>query len=300
MNNTEEKISGVDVKKVMEQVDRATPVRDMLEAMSNGSLIRNVISMFIRILAIVIGFAALVVWIRCWGFIGMAGFWGGVAVFLWQLVFPVAAFVSLKVVYLRGVDIRDMPDSRFTVAPIVANLIAMKGEAAFAFLAIMSVPAMFLAWFAVSPLGQICPMIGSGFWAGPATFVAFWVWGFVFMLVTRAIQEWTLAIFSIASDVSVLVYGPDDSDEMFESEDAGEMSGRNKSVVVEAVEVVEKVAEKSSAKPTEKKKPVTKAKAASAPQKTAKASTSPKKKTPPAKAPKPAKEEKPSSETPAQ
>lgn len=298
MNNTEEKISGVDVKKVMEQVDRATPVRDMLEAMSNGSLIRNVISMFVRIMAVVIGVAAFVVWIRCWGDIGNNGFWGGVGMFIWQLVFPVAAFVSLKVVYLRGMDIRDMPDSRFTVAPIVANLIAMKGEAAFAFLAIMSVPAMFVAWFIGSPLVGVCPMIGSGFWAGPATFVAFWVIGFVFMLVTRAIQEWTLAIFSIASDVSMLVYGPEDADEVFDSEDAGEMSGRSESVVVEAVEVVEKGAEKKAQSKAAEKQSEAKAKAASAPRKTAKAS--PKKKPSPSKAPKPAKEEKTSSETPAQ
>lgn len=299
MNNTEQKISGVDVKKVMDQVDRATPVRDMLEAMSNGSLIRNVISMFVRILAIVIGVAALVFWVRVWGDIGNNGFWGGVGLFIWQLVFPVAAFVSLKVVYLRGVDIRDMPDSRFTVAPIVANLIAMKGEAAFAFLAIMSVPAMFVAWFIGSPLVQVCPMIGFGFWAGPATFVAFWVLGFVFMLVTRAIQEWTLAIFSIASDVSVLVYGPDDSDEMFESDDSIGMSEPTETVVVEAVEVAEKVVEKAPAKAEEKKKPAPKSKAstASADKKTAKAPAAPKKKAPAAKEPK---EEKPSAEAPAQ
>jgi len=299
MNNTEQKISGVDVKKVMDQVDRATPVRDMLEAMSNGSLIRNVISMFVRILAIVIGVAALVFWVRCWGFIGMAGFWGGVGVFLWQLVFPVAAFVSLKVVYLRGMDIRDMPDSRFTVAPIVANLIAMKGEAAFAFLAIMSVPAMFMAWFAGSAMREVCPMAGSGFFAGPAVFVAFWVIGFVFMLVTRAIQEWTLAIFSIASDVSVLVYGPDDSDEMFESDDSIGMSEPTETVVVEAVEVAEKVVEKAPAKAEEKKKPSPKSKAstASADKKTAKAPAAPKKKAPAEKEPK---EEKPSADTPAQ
>lgn len=299
MNNTEQKISGVDVKKVMDQVDRATPVRDMLEAMSNGSLIRNVISMFVRILAVVIGVAALVVWIRVWGYIGNFGFWGGVGLFIWQLVFPVAAFVSLKVVYLRGMDIRDMPDSRFTVAPIVADLIAMKGEAAFAFLAIMSVPAMFMAWFAGSAMRELCPMAGSGFFAGPAVFVAFWVIGFVFMLVTRAIQEWTRAIFSIAKDVSEWVRGPKDSDDLFEADDSIDMSESTETVVVETVEVAEKVVEKAPTKAEEKKKPAPKSKAstASADKKTAKAPAAPKKKAPAAKEPK---EEKPAGETPAQ
>jgi hypothetical protein len=183
----------------------ATNIRPILEKLNQGAIIRNVIGLFVQCCAILLGLAAFGLWIGSLELFEYVNFFGGIALLLWLLFFLYAAFLCVKVLFIRGKEIRQLPDSEFTVSPIIATLITTFGEMLFIALAVMSVPAMLVIWMARDIAYILIPLApGDSFFAGVAVFLSCWISGFLLYLFARWIREWTLAIFSIARNVDLI------------------------------------------------------------------------------------------------
>lgn len=126
----------------------------------------------------------------------------GITLLIWQIFFPIAAFICLKAIFLRGSDIVRLPNSEFVIAPIIAIFITLHGEIAFIFLAIMSIPTFLSVWFSASFMFPVD--FNYGFIGGVFAFILCWVIGFSIYCITRFIRECTMAIFSIANNIDLI------------------------------------------------------------------------------------------------
>jgi len=186
----------------LDTFNKYTNIRCVLDSLNKGGIIRQVFGRFVQFYSVIAGIALLVFWVRTFSALEYMEFFQGVALIIWQLFFPVAVFLCLKAVFLRGADITKLPDSEFVISPIIALFITLHGEIAFIFLGVMSIPATLLVWLSAS---FIIPVdTGDGFWAGIVTFVVAWILGFLIYCIARWIREWTMAIFSIAHNVDII------------------------------------------------------------------------------------------------
>lgn len=189
----------------LEILKKATNIQPLLDQFKSGRVLRRTLSVIYRIVAVLMGLALLWFWIRSWEFIGDLNFFGGLAFLIWQISFPYAAFLAIKVLYLRAREIKDSPDSDYVVVPVMAMLLKTNGEMIFIFLAVMSLPAMLLTWLGGSTVLYMLDLdVGNIFFGGILVFLMSWVIGFSALIFAQFLAEWTLALFSIAGDVSIL------------------------------------------------------------------------------------------------
>lgn len=196
----------------LEALNKYTNIRLVLDSLNNGGIIRGVFGNAVKIYAVLIGIVFLGWWLRTFTILGDISFLGGIALLIWQLFFPVAGFLCLKAIFLRGSDIKNMPDSEFIISPIIALFITLHGEIAFIFLGVMSIPATLLFWLGASSVLPV-DLLGDGFIGGIVVFVASWVAGFCIYCISRFIREWTMALFSIARNVDIIKQNKTESKE---------------------------------------------------------------------------------------
>jgi|688.fasta_scaffold271076_2 hypothetical protein len=191
-----------DIIKKFELFNKYTNVRIILDSLADGGTVRNVFGRAVQIYAIIAGLLLLYVWYEVFAMLNVLTFTQGITLLIWQIFFPIAAFICLKAIFLRGSDIVRLPNSEFVIAPIMAIFITLHGEVAFIFLAIMSMPVALLVWFSASFMFPID--IDDGFFGGLYAFIVCWVVGFSIYCITRFIREWTMAIFSIANNIDLI------------------------------------------------------------------------------------------------
>jgi len=192
--------------KFIELLKKATNIQPLLARLKTGRVIKQALSILYRIVAVVMGLALFVFWFQTWRFIGELNFFGGLAFLIWQVSFPYAVFLAIKTLYLRAREIRDYPDSDYVMVPVIAMLTKTNGEMVFIFLAVMSIPAMLLTWLGGSTITYLVGFldVGNIFFAGIFAFLMSWFFGFLVLILTQFLAEWTLALFSIANDINVL------------------------------------------------------------------------------------------------
>lgn len=194
------------LKQAIVIIQKATNIGPLLENLRSGKIIRDILSVSYQAIAVLTGLALLYFWFRVWPVIGELRFFGGIGLLIWQFSFLYASFLSIKAFFLRAREIKDYADSEYIVVPVIATLIKTYGEMSFIFLGAMSLPAMLLSWLGAGQLAYYFDFFHSGnvFLSGIIVFLMSWVFGFISLLSTRLLAEWTLAIFSIAHDVNVL------------------------------------------------------------------------------------------------
>ncbi len=178
-----------------------------MTAMSRGPIIRQVLGGLVQAAAVLMAVLLFIDWCRMWRAIRWMSFVEGVGYFVLLLGLLYGGFLALQTMFVRGGQIREMPESDYVVAPIVGLLAAMWGEMTFLFLAAMSVPAMIAAWCASQSVPL--PLIWSrgsqnDFLDGIFVFLACWITGFVALVIGRWIKEWVLVIIQIAQDVHAI------------------------------------------------------------------------------------------------
>ncbi len=194
------------MEKVITIFKAATNIQPILDSLRTGRVMLQTLSILYRIVALILGGALLITWFATWQLIGEMGFFGGVALLIWQAFFPFASFLAAKVLYIRAREIKDYPDSDYVVVPVMAMLTKTNGEMILAFLAVMSGPAMLITWFSggVMPVLGEFEDLGNAFWGGIVAFAMCWAVGFLALVVMQLLAEWTLALFSIANDTNIL------------------------------------------------------------------------------------------------
>jgi phosphoglycerol transferase MdoB-like AlkP superfamily enzyme len=194
------------MESLLNALKKATNLQPLLDFSRSGRMIRRTLSLAFRGFALLIGLVLLLGWIREWALIKDLKFLSGVVFLIWQVVFLYAAFLALKVLYMRAASIEEAPESDYVVGPIMATLTKTAGEMVFIYLAVMSVPAMLLTWAGLDATTQVmtCRLVRNTFMAGLGVLVMNWVVGFLALLLTQLAAEWTLAVFSIAGDVNLI------------------------------------------------------------------------------------------------
>lgn len=188
-------------------MDYALSARPMLDVLSQGNLMRLVIGRFVQGMAVLVAIGFVAWWIAMWGMTGSLSGIGAMALTFSQIVMLAAFAKIVQVMFVRGQDICNLPESDFTMMSIFATLMRLPGEMALIFFALFSVPAMFLTWagagHVVAAIGVPVSAFGTGnaFVAGIFTFATCWMLGFVALVAFYLMAEVTGALFSIAHDL---------------------------------------------------------------------------------------------------
>ncbi len=213
---------------------KITNIQPLLDLFRTGKFIRRSLSIIIQAISFFFSIAVIIVWLRSWTFITDVKLGGAVSLIIWQLAFPFAGLIAIKMLYLRGLEVDKYPDSDFIVVPILGTLLKTWGQMYFTFSLIMSVPAMIIIWLTgdhallqLLVMLSLPPQLGMTdaiFILGILVFIYTLVSGYFVMILTQFIAEWTLALFSIAHDVNILrrnevplekdvILSPDEADE---------------------------------------------------------------------------------------
>jgi len=147
----------------------------VLEKISQGQFFRKAFAITLQILAAVIAIAALVAWITVWKSISEFSAEAIVGIIIFQLLFVIAVYMVIHILLIRAGNINELPDSDYTVIPIVSITLKLIGEIYASFVTVISVAGGILSWFIgsgafymVKRPSLLIPSYGSGegFWGG--------------------------------------------------------------------------------------------------------------------------------------
>ena len=147
----------------------------VLENISQGQFFRKAFAITLQILAAVIAIAALVAWITVWKSISEFSAEAIVGIIIFQLLFVIAVYMVIHILLIRAGNINELPDSDYTVIPIVSITLKLIGEVYASFITVISVAGGILSWFIgsgafymVKRPSLLFPSYGSGegFWGG--------------------------------------------------------------------------------------------------------------------------------------
>ena len=147
----------------------------VLEIISQGQFFRKAYAVTLQILAALIAIAALVSWITVWKSISAFSAEAIVGIIIFQLLFVIAVYVVIHIILIRAGNINALPDSDYTVIPIVSITLKLIGEIYASFITVISVAGGILSWFIgsgafymVKRPSLLIPSYGSGegFWGG--------------------------------------------------------------------------------------------------------------------------------------
>lgn len=185
-------------------MDYAISARYLLDTVTDGHVMRKVIGFGVQTMGFAVGLGLLLSWVGLWSMVGTLELWGNLALTATQIVLLGAIIKVVQVMYVRGDDIRQLPDSDFTMMSIFATLVRLPGEAALAFFTFMSIPALLLVW---SGAGHIISLFGvpvlNAHWgiSGVVAMTTCWIIGFTSFVAFALVSEIVSALFNIAHDL---------------------------------------------------------------------------------------------------
>ena len=122
-------------------------MKPVLQLISEGRFFRKATAIALRVLAIAIGFASLVGWIFNWkqvfGFT-VTEMLGGI---IFQLLLVIAVYMVIHAIWLRSDNIGRLPESEYTVVPIVSICLKLVGEIYASYVAVMAIAEGLFTWF---------------------------------------------------------------------------------------------------------------------------------------------------------
>jgi hypothetical protein len=188
----------------------AIPTLDpVLKSLENGRLVRSWVAIALRVIAILAVVGGLVAAYRALKYLSQSGSTGGGLLLGVLMVLAVA--MMAQIIYYRAGTIARLPDSRFTVIPIVSQMLRCAGEIYAAFALVFGLGGMVFLWITKqSPLDLIgnfafvVPRAAAGsagvFVGGLLFLVYTLVAGFVALLLFYAAAEAILALVTIAQN----------------------------------------------------------------------------------------------------
>ena len=141
----------------------------VLEKISQGQFFRKAFAITLQIMTVVIAIAALVAWITVWKSISGLSSEAIVGIIIFQLLFVIAVYMVIHIILIRAGNINALPDSDYTVIPIISITLKLIGEIYASFITVISVAGGILSWFIgsgafymVKRPNLIIPSYGSG------------------------------------------------------------------------------------------------------------------------------------------
>jgi hypothetical protein len=182
----------------------------VLEKISQGQFFRKAFAVALQILAVVIVTAALVAWIIVWKSISGYSAEAIFGIIIFQLLFVIAVYMVVHILLIRAGNINALPDSEYTVIPIVSITLKLFGEIYASFVAVISVAGGILTWFigssALYMVKRSAPLVpsygnGEGFWGGLVFMVGGLFSAFVGLVLFYFLAEAVVVLIDIAKNI---------------------------------------------------------------------------------------------------
>lgn len=130
-------------------------MKPVLEWLSHGKLLNKAFAMALRVLAVAIGFAALVGWIVAWKTVFGLGPLAMIGGIIFQVLYIVAVYIVVHTLLIRAGNIGVLPETEYTVVPIVSICLRLIGEIYAGFVTVMAVAGGIFTWFAQSSITEV-------------------------------------------------------------------------------------------------------------------------------------------------
>ena len=184
----------------------------VIEKISQGQFFRKAFAVALQILAVVIVTAALVAWITIWKSISGYSAEAILGVIIFQFLFVIAIYMVVHILLIRAGNINALPDSYYTVIPIVSITLKLIGEAYASFVSVISVAGGILTWFIGSSafymVKKSAPLIpnygsGEGFWGGLVFMAGGLFSAFVGLVLFYFLAESVIVLVDIARNINI-------------------------------------------------------------------------------------------------
>ncbi len=177
-----------------------------MDTFRSGHGIHATIAFLLQIAVVATAYPILRFWFVTWNLAAelAPGFFGWVAVVLWQAAFLAASFLSLRELYRRLDNVRELPDRRYDIAPMFGEIIHGVGEAVFLGTCVMAVPACIVVWSSRSLARAVFHVAGARFLDGVFIGFGMAVFGLVTLVSTYFLAELLTAFFDIAENTAGL------------------------------------------------------------------------------------------------
>ena len=182
----------------------------VLQKISQGQFFRKAFAVALQILAVLIAIAALVAWITVWKSISEFSAEAIVGIIIFQLLFVIAVYMVVHILLIRAGNINALPDSEYTVIPIVSITLKLFGEIYASFVTVISVAGGILTWFIGSSafymIKKSAPLVpsygsGEGFVGGLVFMVGGLFSAFVGLVLFYFLAEAVVVLVDIAKNI---------------------------------------------------------------------------------------------------
>lgn len=182
-------------------------MKPVLQFVSEGQFFRNLVAIALRVLAIALAFASLVGWIVKWKFVFSLPVTGIIGGIIFQLLMVVVVYMVVHVMLIRAHNIERLPESEYTVIPIVSLCLKLIGEMYASFITVTAVAGGLYIWMTGRDagkdlLGILSPLAPAfhdlTFIGGVKYILTGATMGFVTLLVTYFLSEIAIVMVDIA------------------------------------------------------------------------------------------------------
>jgi hypothetical protein len=182
----------------------------VLQKISQGQFFRKAFAVALQILAVLIAIAALVTWITVWKSISGYSPEAILGIIIFQLLFVIAVYMVVHILLIRAGNINALPDSEYTVIPIVSITLKLFGEIYASFVTVISVAGGILTWFIGSSafymIKKSAPLVpsygsGEGFVGGLVFMVGGLFSAFVGLVLFYFLAEAVVVLVDIAKNI---------------------------------------------------------------------------------------------------
>ncbi len=190
-------------------------MKPVLQLISVGHFFRKTFAVFLQILAVVIAIAGLVTWITVWKSVAGQDISLIFGLIIFQLFFVMAIYMVVHTMFIRAGDISALPDSDYTVIPIVSITLKLCGEVYACFSIVVAIAGGILIWFIggnafyfikMSSLFMPGPGFGgysSDFLSGLMFIVGGWLMAFLVLVISYFLSETVVVLADIAKNTRI-------------------------------------------------------------------------------------------------
>jgi len=190
-------------------------MKPVLQLISLGHFFRKAFAVFLQILAVVIAIAGLVNWVGIWKSVAGQDALLILGIIIFQLFFVIAVYMVVHTMFIRAGDISALPDSDYTVIPIVSIALKLCGEIYACSSAVLAVAGGILIWFiggnafyfiqksGIFMSGPGFGGYGSGFLGGIMFIVGGLLLAFLVLVVSYFLAEIVAVVADIAKNTRI-------------------------------------------------------------------------------------------------
>ena len=188
-------------------------MKPVLQLISVGHFFRKAFAVFLQILAVVIAIAGLVSWVGVWKSVAGQDASLILGIIIFQLFFVIAVYMVVHTIFIRAEDISELPDTDYTVIPIVSISLKLCGEIYACFAAVLAIAGGVLIWFIdgnafyfIRKSSPFMPSFGysSDFLGGLTFMVGGWLVAFLVLVGFYFLAETVVVIIDIAKNTKII------------------------------------------------------------------------------------------------